>query len=543
MPNNDTYNITIYDYKQLPKAKKFTESSRTNNLANVSSSHFKNRFGTVRKPKNYGKSIRHYINSFRSETELKNWQRLIKQFCNSNTLLCNSEEKMQTFNKIYKYRQRIFDFIINRYRRGEIAELSLAGNINMLGTLCLYSNPFDKSVRRECNDMLRYATDIQLKVHKVKYGNNQLTDKELQNFVPYPELIKKRDELEPEFTVLDFDGREFPQSLKEFDIHFAYLKLCVNTYIPPLRLEFVHMEYIESNYEPSTEQNKQTNYLWYNTDTELYSIVINHDKVSNKQRRDIPPKVVFNLNVNNVFMDSKEMSRVFKHSFNIFPRKYVFPSYQSSTNTNGSKRNNGKRIGDTYWTAQYPYRGNRAITEGVYTSLLSGYFEERIPTQNQLRQAFHTYYEVNHKPRLTNNQLEDLSHRMRHTLQTARKVYIKIHKTVNDEEQAPKPQQHRTSMTDDAIMKRVNELVNAKMKLIDNTINNVSKKKKVENTELKEYRKQYMKKYLDNPDNKKKSQNNRYLNYLRSGRITKPKESTLQKHNIHLVDGEYQFSN
>ena len=206
--------VQIYKYKDLPK-KKFSERHGVNNLANVKSPLFKARFGTVSKPIHRGTGIRHYISSFRSKTELENWKRLIKQFCASTTIISCQESKMNTFNAIYKHRGKIFDFLVGRYEKKEIKELSLAGNINMLATMCLYSNPFEKSVREVCNNMFSYATTLQRKIHAVKYGNNVLTEKEMENFVPFTELVKKRDELENEFIVTDFDELKYPQSLKE----------------------------------------------------------------------------------------------------------------------------------------------------------------------------------------------------------------------------------------------------------------------------------------------------------------------------------------
>jgi hypothetical protein len=39
-----------------------------------------------------------------------------------------------------------------------------------------------------------------------------------------------------------------------------------------------------------------------------------------------------------------------------------------------------------------------------------------------------------------------------------------------------------------------------------------------------------------------RTKDNRYLNYLRSGKIKKPKQKNLDKHGIHLVDGVYCFT-
>ena len=65
---------------------------------------------------------------------------------------------------------------------------------------------------------------------------------------------------------------------------------------------------------------------------------------------------------------------------------------------------------------------------------------------------------------------------------------------------------------------------------------------KVDKT-LQEYRKAYNKVYFSNgsPGFQRQS-DNRYLNYLLSGRIKNPKPNILEKHGIHKVGDTYQFT-
>jgi hypothetical protein len=93
---------------------------------------------------------------------------------------------------------------------------------------------------------------------------------------------------------------------------------------------------------------------------------------------------------------------------------------------------------------------------------------------------------------------------MRHSLNTARAIYIKV---------AP-------------INPPNNQLIEQEKK--DNHI---------------EYRKQYNKKYFNKDSyGYKRASDNKYLSYLKSGKIKKPSAIRLNKHGIRQVDGVYEFT-
>lgn len=507
----------ITDYKELPDIK-FAEKRNASNLANIHGSKFKKRFGTEAKPLHYGTSIKHYIASFGTKTDLEAWRRLLKQFCGSTKLKCCAEGKMQSFKNIYTYRAKIFNFLLNRYHNNEISVLTLAGDINKLGTMCLYSDPFNREVRKISNDMLSYSSKIQRADHEERYGNNVL--KEDSKYIPFADLVETRDKLEPEFLSLKFKGG-FPTNTKDYNKHFAYLKLAVNTYYPPLRLEFQHMKYMVSNVPPAIDKTTEQNYLYYDEKQDLYSIVINHDKLTSKNTREVPAREIVHLNVNNEYINCKKLSEIFKYSFASYPRLYVFPNYKSTSTPNGMKSENGKNIGNTRKVIKmFPYRGYANIDEGNYTNLLKSYFKPP-PTQNNLRQAFHTYYETVHKPPLTNKKLNDLAKRMRHSLSTARKAYVKLGKTP----------EKMIAKNDIDIPERIEEIQT-----------NARKAREKKTHDLKAYHKVYNKQYFEQTYNQIRNNDNKYLNYIRSGKIKNPKPLVLEKHGIHKVNDVYQFT-
>ena len=70
---------------------------------------------------------------------------------------------------------------------------------------------------------------------------------------------------------------------KEIDkkLNIYHLILALNTYIPPLRLNLINMEFHRERKAPPS--NIQTNYLWEKT-TGKWVIVLNYDKIENKRQ-------------------------------------------------------------------------------------------------------------------------------------------------------------------------------------------------------------------------------------------------------------------
>ena len=146
------------------------------------------------------------------------------------------------------------------------------------------------------------------------------------------------------------------------------------------------------------------------------------------------------------------------------------------------------------------------------------------------------------RPQLTNNQKEDMASFSRHNLATANRVYNKIHM---DHDMDDKVDIHkaRTFNNDEDIIKRINELVDAKMKLIYDTMDKKEKKTKELSQEKKARIKVYNKKYFSKSNyGSIRQSDNRYLNYLNKGNIKQPKQTVLDKHGVHKVGDRYEFT-
>lgn len=437
--------MLVYKYNELPEYK-LLENRKNGKLCNYYSLNFKSRFGTVTKPISIYDNIDD--NDYKNELEKKNIISYISNF-NTNGKL---KTEIKTFDQLYKYRQHVYDYQVNRYNNKDINGITLSKYLYILGLLILYYNPFKLSIRILSNSIIQHSNDIQKKQQQEKYDNNVMSDK----YVSMTDLIKQREELKANLN-LDIDHNEYNKTIH--NNHMKYLKLCMNTYIPPLRLELLTMKYKVCDDAPTTDKKDKTNYLCLYDN--VYYFVINYDKVVKRYGQQI-----FKLDVNNEYMKCDKLTDTLNKSFILFPRQYVFTSFKDTT---------------------------KPMNKVSYTNILTC-------GQNILRQSYHTYYEKEYKPALTNEQLKDISKYMRHSLNTARSIYVKID-------------------------------------------NNGTEQKTNKTKDMVSYRKNYMKEYLkEGSYGITRTKDNRYLNYLKKGRILKPKQKNLDKHGIHLVDGVYTFT-
>ena len=105
--------------------------------------------------------------------------------------------------------------------------------------------------------------------------NQELSKDELNNFVTYPEMLQKRDQLKELY-----DKSKKSTNMTSVKNHMAYLVLCLNTMIPPLRLDFLNMVIWKKKTEPPKDI---INYLWVKEKDDMI-IVINQDKVSHHEK-------------------------------------------------------------------------------------------------------------------------------------------------------------------------------------------------------------------------------------------------------------------
>jgi hypothetical protein len=212
-----------------------------------------------------------------------------------------------------------------------------------------------------------------------------LDDEQLENFVSYTELENKRNEL-------GYDLKEDPTNRK---LNMQHLILSLNTYIPPLRLDYLDMKVIRLGDNPKRTHTE--NYL-IETPINQWSIIINGDKISKKYT---DPEAVFTISKNiKRVTNGKELNKIITESLNLLPRKYLLVGLTS----------------------------DEPMSQSTYNHLLAELFEPKHPTQNLIRKAY-----INHWHRLKKNGyelpegvLKEIATRMRHSISTARSSYRKI---------------------------------------------------------------------------------------------------------------------
>ena len=566
------YEIVLVPYQKL--FEKNYPLRDTDNVANPDSKKFKQRFDYFSSVADVPKAITSTHRTFRRDKqgviETKQWKTLIDSYCKKDVSRCNKKSQY-TFKEIFKQKGKIINFVINRYLLGEIKLRTLAGLLDKVAVMILYSNPFSKDVQRIVNNITSYSNDIQVGVNKTEYGNNELTEEDYKSWVPYNELVSVRNDLSPMFYAEDFGKKTiglenrrkhlsqsskeilngYPQNKSQYNLHFVFLMLAVNTYMPPLRREFADMIYIESDKEPENRDTKQ-NYLWYHRPSKRYSIVLNHDKMTTRGKKKksqddkhlqydnikgLPQREIFHINTDNPFMQSKEMTKAFNWSFKIFKREYVFPTWSSCK---PKRHDNWMPLKETKnGETRYPYQGNTSIGSSLH-NLLHGLFDTRHPKQNRLRQAFHTYFQRTEQ--LSNRYMKQIAARMRHSLEVGNAVYSKIDTRLQSKKIDFKEHTHQP--LDEEIVKRVNDLVNAKLQTIHEGIEKVQEVKSEKVKKIKTYQRKYQKAYREKGCyGVKRQYDNRYLGYLNSGKIRNPNKDTLIKHGIEKHNGEYRFKN
>ncbi len=164
----------------------------------------------------------------------------------------------------------------------------LEGLANIL--LAIDRDKFKEVVR----PMFNFTLTIQQRIDKTK-EDSLLSEMDLANFVSYEELVKRRDEMEAEWMKMPNDRK----------LNIYHIVLAVNTYVPPLRLDWSHMniypplmkdgKMIKKRVDPSTlppSPEDLENYLWEEKEGQ-WAIVLNMDKIEAKRKsRDLPRQIM-----------------------------------------------------------------------------------------------------------------------------------------------------------------------------------------------------------------------------------------------------------
>lgn len=303
-----------------------------------------------------------------------------------NGLVASGKTNKQKLNISWVGRQwkDIYKFIIEHYNGA-----SMRSHIESLANTLL---AIDKDNFKE---IVRPMFLLGISIQKVINNENDLNlgkEKDIKNFVSFKDLEKKRDQLLSAWSA----------NPTNVALNYSYLILCLNTYIPPLRLDILNMKIIR--YDKINRQNQEVpedmnNYLWeYLPDT--WSYVINHDKIEHTRAENGLEKqtIKFNDDIPGV-TNGALMNMILSESLEQHPRTYLL----SGSNP------------------------NKRLTLTSYDRYLHDLFPDRDLHQNLIRKAYVNHwhsYGINNK-NLNDRDLKKISSKMRHSLQTAKTAYRK----------------------------------------------------------------------------------------------------------------------
>jgi len=240
--------------------------------------------------------------------------------------------------------------------------------------------------------------------------DSKLDDEDLTNYVSYRKLVATRNHYETLW-------RADPKDLK---LNVYHLLLAVNTYIPPLRLDWLDMHVYPPRFvdgrpvKPPTAPvaappEDSNNYLWESAPGE-WSIVMNYDKIENKrEQRGLALQIMVLKDDIPGITDGKRLNGIINDSLRDAPRNYALVGVRDKT---------------------------RPMPASGFGSAMLAMFKPKKPLQNLLRKAY-----LNHVHRMKLNGMElpertlkEVANRMRHTLEVARGSYRKINLAEEDDD-------------------------------------------------------------------------------------------------------------
>jgi hypothetical protein len=230
-----------------------------------------------------------------------------------------------------------------------------------------------------CKDLFIKGINIQKNIDEVK-GDQEYTESEDAAKIDFIDLVELR--------------RKY-KNMKGDKNHIIYLLLCLNTYMPPLRLE-----YLNTDTEAITFGNNQANYITdhdINIDTDTMMLYINKDKVSNKVGPVELPFKNYKSKNGTKFIFGDKMRKILRDSYITKPRKYVLSSF---------------------------YDMNAPMSVNSYYRILNTIIGKPV-NQNAIRKAYINYY-YNQDLKLTINDKDIIAKYMRNSANVAEKIYKKV---------------------------------------------------------------------------------------------------------------------
>jgi hypothetical protein len=258
----------------------------------------------------------------------------------------------------------------------------------MLNALCHVLLAIDKV---KFGELTRPLWNTALKIAMIsedKNEDNEMTENEQKNWICFSDLESRRDEM-IELWNKDKDNTRLESTRKA---HIYALILAVNTWIPPLRLDWVGMKFWKKQVEPP--HTGADAYLWQKKKGE-WSIVINHDKVTHHGEKIKLGRAILNIatEISGV-TQGKKVNQMISDSLEVWPREFVIPSVRNPLSE---------------------------MKPTGYTAGLKFLFKPKAPGQNILRKSFVNHY----YPRVNTKTKKLIAERMRHSVNIAMRSYIK----------------------------------------------------------------------------------------------------------------------
>jgi hypothetical protein len=250
--------------------------------------------------------------------ELAKYNSLFNQFKALSMFGLTNADKGQ-LDWIAKNWNEIITYIKSTYIPPKFTPSTLRGYLEAIANLLL---AYDKlKFRPLVRELYNTGLSLQQRIDK-ESENSELTEQEKKNFVPYEDLVAKRDQVRAKW---DKD----PKNLK---LNMINLILSVNTMIPPLRLDWVGMEIypprlVEGKARtvniPGEPPHDKINYLWQYA-PRLWAICLNYDKIQNKREKSGKERQIIKL-VDEIpgVSNGTELNNIINISLEFYPRDYV----------------------------------------------------------------------------------------------------------------------------------------------------------------------------------------------------------------------------
>jgi hypothetical protein len=230
-----------------------------------------------------------------------------------------------------------------------------------------------------CKGLFLTGINIQKNIDEIK-GDQEYTESEDAAKIDLIDLVELR--------------RKY-KNMKGYKNHVIYLLLCLNTYMPPLRLE-----YLNTDTEAITFGDNQLNYITdhdININTDTMMLYINKDKVSNKVGPVQLPFTDYRSKNGTKFIFGNKMRKILRDSYITNPRKFVISSF---------------------------YDMNEPMSVNSYYRILNTIIGKPV-NQNAIRKAYINYY-YNQELKLNMNDKDIIAKYMRNSTNIAEKIYKKV---------------------------------------------------------------------------------------------------------------------